>query len=215
LISIGTSIPSFGLTAQVHDVRDPAFSEALAAEQANLNLSLIQPASMLGRVMHGEARPQPSARLFAESVHQCFARMGAQIVQNQMDGIGAVVVFGNPYERNGQEIVHTIDMGKWFDTRAKAASEGQVVQPTFGFTQGGRANNRPGYWSMDKLNFAPRLAVAYSLNARTALGIKRGKTWVTEARLAVRGARGGALVAIEARARHGVPSMHRRCLPGD
>ncbi len=74
-----------------------------------------------------------------------------------------------PYERNGQEIVPTIDMGQWFDTRAKAAAAGNVVQPTFGFTQGGRANNRPGYWSMNKLNLAPRLAVAYSLNASTTI----------------------------------------------
>jgi len=41
---------------------------------------------MLGRVMHGKVRPEPSARFLAESVHQCFAEVGAQVVQNQMDG---------------------------------------------------------------------------------------------------------------------------------
>ena len=39
VIAIDTSIPSFGLTAQVHDVPGPAFSKALAANQADLNLS--------------------------------------------------------------------------------------------------------------------------------------------------------------------------------
>ena len=42
--------------------------------------------------MHGKARPEPSARFLAESVYQCFAGVGAQVVQNQMDGIGAGVV---------------------------------------------------------------------------------------------------------------------------
>ena len=74
-----------------------------------------------------------------------------------------------PYERNGQEIVPTVDMGQWFATRAKASAAGDVVQPTFGFTQGGRANNRPGYWGMDKFDLAPRLAIAYSLDARTTI----------------------------------------------
>ena len=57
---------------------------------------------MLGRVMDGEARPQPSARLLAESVHQCFAGVGAQVVQNQMDGIGAGVVLGNLQDEIGE-----------------------------------------------------------------------------------------------------------------
>ena len=86
-------------------------AQALAAEQADLNLSLIQPASMLGRVMHGKARPQPSARLLAESVHQCFAGVGAQVVQNQMDGIGAGVVLGNLQDENRRQRWTTPESG--------------------------------------------------------------------------------------------------------
>lgn len=41
VIAIRRSMASFGLTAQVHDLPDPAFSEALAAERADLNLGLI------------------------------------------------------------------------------------------------------------------------------------------------------------------------------
>ena len=102
MIAIRTSIPRFGLTAQVHDFPDPAPSEALAAEQADLDLRLIQPASMLGRVMHGKARPEPSACFLAESVHQCFAGVGAQVVQNQMDGIGDGAVLGNLQDEIGK-----------------------------------------------------------------------------------------------------------------
>jgi hypothetical protein len=72
-----------------------------------------------------------------------------------------------PYERNGQEIGPTIDLGKWFDARWAAASQGKVLQPAFGFMQSGKANGRPGFWSMDKLDLAPRFAVAYALNPST------------------------------------------------
>ena len=37
------------------------------------------------------------------------------------------------------------------------------------------------------------MTVTALMSRLSAMGIKRGKTWVTEARLAVRGARGGAL----------------------
>ncbi|MGA9464350.1 MAG: TonB-dependent receptor [Terracidiphilus sp.] len=66
-----------------------------------------------------------------------------------------------PYERDGQEVVPTVNMGQWLDARWHGASAGQIVQPTFGFIQGGRANSKPGFWNIDKLDLAPRLAIAY------------------------------------------------------
>ncbi len=80
-----------------------------------------------------------------------------------------------PYERNGQEVVPTVKLGQWLDSRWAGASAGQVVQPNFGFIQGGRANNKPGFWSIDKLNLAPRLAIAYQpidkLTVRAGFGV--------------------------------------------
>ena len=61
------------MSAQGSNVPDPAFAEALAAEEADRNLRLIQPASMPGRVMNGEPLPEPSSRRFAESAYQRFA----------------------------------------------------------------------------------------------------------------------------------------------
>ncbi len=74
-----------------------------------------------------------------------------------------------PYERNGQEIVPTVNLSHWLDTRWKASALGQTVQPNFGFTQGGRANNAPGFWSMDKFDLAPRVAIAYSPTPKTTI----------------------------------------------
>jgi len=80
-----------------------------------------------------------------------------------------------PYERNGQEVVPSVNLGQWLNARWSGASSGQVVQPTFGFIQGGRANNKPGFWSMDKLDLAPRFAVSYQpvdkITVRAGFGI--------------------------------------------
>ena len=80
-----------------------------------------------------------------------------------------------PYERDGQQVVPTVNMGQWLNNRWKGASEGQVVQPQFGFTAGGRANNEPGFWSMGKADIAPRFAVAWQptakLNVRAGFGV--------------------------------------------
>jgi len=80
-----------------------------------------------------------------------------------------------PYERDGQEVVPTVNMGQWLNNRWGGASAGQVVQPTFGFIQGGRANNKPGFWNMDKLDLAPRFAIAYQpmdkITVRAGFGV--------------------------------------------
>ena len=50
---------------------------------------------MFGGVVNGKAFPQPSARRFAEAVHQRFAGVGAQIIQDQMDGVGGGIMLGD------------------------------------------------------------------------------------------------------------------------
>jgi hypothetical protein len=80
-----------------------------------------------------------------------------------------------PYERDGQEVVPTVNMGQWLNARWAGASTGQVVQPNFGFIEGGRANNKPGFWSIDKLDLAPRFAIAYQptdkITVRAGFGV--------------------------------------------
>jgi len=66
--------------AQLVNIFDPAFSQALAAEETDLYLGLIQPASVHGRVVHRKAIPQPSTILFAKAVRQGLAGVGAQVV---------------------------------------------------------------------------------------------------------------------------------------
>lgn len=76
---VGAAIPGFGLASQRGDIRGPCVSVALAAEEADLDLGLVEPASMLWGVVNSKALPQPSAVLFAEAIHQRLAGVGAQL----------------------------------------------------------------------------------------------------------------------------------------
>lgn len=67
-----------------------------------------------------------------------------------------------PYEVNGQQVAPTIDLHQWFENRAIAAKQGLGNQPEFSFAPSGQSRGGQPYWPMNKDNFAPRFAVAYS-----------------------------------------------------
>ena len=62
-------------------------AQTLAAEQTDLDLCLVEPASMFGRVMYRKQIPQPPANLLSEPLHQRLAAMRTEIVHDKMDGI--------------------------------------------------------------------------------------------------------------------------------
>lgn len=50
---------------------------------------------MLRFVLNDKAIPQPTAHLFAETIHQRLSGMGAQVAYDQMDSDGSGMVLGN------------------------------------------------------------------------------------------------------------------------
>jgi len=74
-----------------------------------------------------------------------------------------------PYEVHGQQVAPTIDLHQWFVNRAIAAAQGLGNQPEFAFAPSGQSRGGNAYWNMNKLNFAPRFAVAYSPNPKTSI----------------------------------------------
>jgi hypothetical protein len=74
-----------------------------------------------------------------------------------------------PYEVNGQQVAPTINLHQWFLNRGIAASQGKGNQPEFAFAPSGQSRGGAPYWNMNKLNFAPRFAIAYSPDARTSI----------------------------------------------
>ena len=67
-----------------------------------------------------------------------------------------------PSEIHGQQISPTTSLNDWFSGRASGAARGVPGTPLLGLAPSGPANGRPAFWTMRKLNFAPRVAVAYS-----------------------------------------------------
>ena len=78
-------------------------------------------------------------------------------------------ILQTPYETNGQQVSPTVDTDQWFKHRGTAAAQGQVFEDLLTFAPSGKANNAPGYWPHQKLNFAPRLSAVYSPDGKTSI----------------------------------------------
>jgi len=66
------------------------------------------------------------------------------------------------YEKNGFQIRPTIPLGDYFDRRLQGAAAGMPYNETLNFELAGPKNNAPGFYSLDKNNFQPRVSVAWT-----------------------------------------------------
>jgi hypothetical protein len=75
-------------------------------------------------------------------------------------------LFGVPYERNGVEVVPTESLSNFFAQRVGGQALGipnyALSTATITYALGGPVNSGPGYYPLDRNNFAPRLSIAYS-----------------------------------------------------
>jgi Carboxypeptidase regulatory-like domain len=78
-------------------------------------------------------------------------------------------ILQTPWETRGQQVAPTIDTHDWYTQREVAAQKGQIYEPNLDFAPNGPFYGKPGYWAKSKDNFAPRLAVAYSPDAKTSI----------------------------------------------
>src|SRR5258708_29768121 len=72
-----------------------------------------------------------------------------------------------PGATNGQEVPPTMDLGEWFNRRAKNMNQGigSSADPIISLDLAGPAHGKPGFYNWDYHNFGPRLAVAWSPGA--------------------------------------------------
>jgi hypothetical protein len=83
-------------------------------------------------------------------------------------------ILQTPYETNGQQVSPTVDTDAWYKGREAAAAQGQIYEPALSFAPSGKAYGMPGYWPKQKTNFAPRLGVVYSPDAKTSIRASGG-----------------------------------------
>jgi hypothetical protein len=83
-------------------------------------------------------------------------------------------ILQTPYETSGQQVSPTLDTDAWYKQRETAAQQGQIYEPAMSFAPSGKANGKPGFWPKQKANFAPRLGVVYSPDAKTSIRASAG-----------------------------------------
>ena len=91
--AVHAPIPGPGLLPKHLQVRNSSGSQALPGEDPNLDLGLIEPASLSGGVMDAEAVPDFPAEFLAEQVGERLPAMNVKVIQHQMDGLGFRVLW--------------------------------------------------------------------------------------------------------------------------
>jgi len=76
---------------------------------------------------------------------------------------------GVPYEVNGQQVRPLANMHDYLYARATAAATGANYDPLIATGPGGKVNNAPGFWTQDKLDFAPRIAFNLAPDNKTSI----------------------------------------------
>jgi hypothetical protein len=107
----------------------------------------------------------PIERTFATEEYDFYGQDAWKLRPNLTLTLGLRYGLSRPvYEVNGYQVRPTRSLGEFFEQRRQAASEGRLFNEPIQFELAGPKNNKPGYYSLDKNNFQPRFAVAWSPN---------------------------------------------------
>jgi hypothetical protein len=87
-----------------------------------------------------------------------------------------------PYEVDGTQVITTPGLDQFFANRVGAQASGTPgnLLPNNSkvtYTLAGPANGKPGWYGPDKNNFAPRLALAYAPDSKTAIRLGAGMAY--------------------------------------
>ena len=105
----------------------------------------------------------PTDRTFATEEYEGYAQDVWKVRPNITLTYGLRYGISTPvYETQGYQASPTTSLGEFFDRRVAGANQGKPVNDSIIVDLSGPANDKPGFYKMDKNNFAPSLAVAYS-----------------------------------------------------
>ncbi|NJM53778.1 MAG: TonB-dependent receptor, partial [Blastocatellia bacterium] len=107
----------------------------------------------------------PTDRNFATEEYDFYVQDAWKPFNNLTLTLGLRYGLSRPvYEKNGFQVVPTEPLGDFFERRKASAATGVPLNDLISFERAGPANNGPGFYSLDKNNFQPRVAVAWSPN---------------------------------------------------
>jgi hypothetical protein len=110
----------------------------------------------------------PLEREFATEEYDFYAQDSWKIRPNLTLTYGLRYGLSRPvYETQGFQVKPTASLGDFFDRRVASSAEGRPLNELIQFDLAGPANDRPGFYELDKNNFQPRIAIAWSPNFKT------------------------------------------------
>jgi len=115
----------------------------------------------------GTVLPQgtPTDRNFATEEYDVYGQDIWKPFRNLTLTLGLRYGLSRPvYEQNGFQVVPKERLGEFFDRRVASAAQGVPLNDLIEFELAGPKNKRQGFYSLDKNNFQPRIAAAWSPN---------------------------------------------------
>lgn len=105
----------------------------------------------------------PIKRNFATEEYDSYVQDAWKPYSNLTLTLGLRYGLSRPvYETNGYQVAPNRRLGDYFEQRAASAAQGIPYNELIQFELAGPKNNAPGFYSLDKNNFQPRLAFAWS-----------------------------------------------------
>ena len=110
----------------------------------------------------------PLKREFATEEMEVYAQDSWKIRSNLTLGYGLRYSLSRPvYETQGFQVKPNRSLGDFFDQRVARAAQGRPLNDSLQFELAGPANDKPGFYELDKNNFQPRVSLVWSPNFST------------------------------------------------
>jgi hypothetical protein len=110
----------------------------------------------------------PKQRTFATEEYDVYGQDSWKLKHNLTLNLGLRYGLSRPvYETKGFQAKPNISLQEYFDKRVAAAKQGINFTDPITVNLAGPANNAPGFYSLDKNNFQPRISVAWSPGFKT------------------------------------------------
>jgi Carboxypeptidase regulatory-like domain len=107
----------------------------------------------------------PATRGFATEEYDFYAQDVWKVRPNLTLTYGLRYGLNTPvYEKNGFQLVPNVVLGDFLERRLASAQQGRPLNELISFQLGGKANDGPNFYKLDKNNFAPNVSVAWSPN---------------------------------------------------
>lgn len=115
----------------------------------------------------------PTIRNFATEEYDSYVQDVWKIRPSITLTLGLRYALSRPvYEQDGFQVIPNFPLGDYLDARARAAENGVPFNDPIQFVLAGPKNNAPGFYKMDKNNWQPSVALAWSPNFKN--GFLRG-----------------------------------------